>query len=120
MRESAARGGPQLGAHARWLRRDVSTLVAGGRGAVVCALEQARALLAAACGGAEGGSAAQVRRAERKVFFLTVYANEAGEGLGELAESLAVEAAREVAEEAAGAEAALLRSRGAADVAGPR
>ena len=113
--ESAARGGPQLGAHARWLRRDAAALTAGGRGAVVCALEHARQLLAAAA--MEGAEAAPLRRAERKLFFLAVYANEAGEGLAELAESLGAEAEREEAEEAA---AAVAIQRRGAGVGAPR
>ena len=65
--------------HASHMSLDVVAILTCGRGALVCALEHARALMAVAAAEAKGASkeatrAAALRRVERKLFFLTAWA----------------------------------------------
>ena len=85
---------------------DVACILACGRGALVCALEHARRLLqdaaaeAKASGAAPGVSSA-MRRAERKLFFLTAWAADGStsDAQGQLREAVGM-----LADEAAGVE----------------
>jgi hypothetical protein len=100
---------------------DVACILACGRGALVCALEHARRLLQDAAvevkaSGAAPGVSGAMRRAERKLLFLTAWAadDSTGEAQGELREAVGA-----LVDEAAGGELSaptrpLPASRGAA------
>lgn len=80
---SAAGEAQLLRPHCAALASDAAALMGGGRGCVLCALEECRRLLLRA------GRGASLRRAERKLFFVMAWANEAGDGaLWECADSL--------------------------------